>query len=93
MGKMKSASLTSSRTRVSAKGQVVIPKALREAKGWEAGTELVVEPTADGLTLRAAHAKRAEAAADLLGCTGYRGPRRTLAEMGEAIARGARGQR
>ena len=79
---------------MSAKGQVVIPKVLRDARGWEPGTELVVEAAGDGVTLRAAVASRGEAAAGLLGCTGYRGPRRTLAEMDEAIARGAgRGQR
>lgn len=80
-------------TRLSAKGQVVIPKTLRDGRGWEAGTELVVEPTADGLTLRPAHLTRAEAAESLLGCIGYRGPRRSIADMEGAIARGARGHR
>jgi AbrB family looped-hinge helix DNA binding protein len=39
-------------TSVSTKGQVVLPKTIREAKGWAAGTKLVVEATRDGVLLR-----------------------------------------
>ena len=39
-------------TRVSAKGQVVIPKSLRERLAWAPGTPLDVIETAEGLTLR-----------------------------------------
>ena len=41
-----------SSTRLSAKGQVVIPKAIREAGGWRPGLELEVEATDDGAILR-----------------------------------------
>jgi AbrB family looped-hinge helix DNA binding protein len=41
-------------TVVSTKGQVVLPKAIRESKGWVAGKELVIEETRDGVLLRAA---------------------------------------
>jgi AbrB family looped-hinge helix DNA binding protein len=77
-------------TVLSQKGQVVIPKKIRDDRGWEPGMRLVVEPTADGLTLRPLEATRAEGAASLLGIAGYRGPRRSLAEMEAAIAKGAR---
>lgn len=40
------------RTRLSNKGQVVIPKHVREAHGWEPGLELVVEGTSDGIMLK-----------------------------------------
>jgi AbrB family looped-hinge helix DNA binding protein len=39
-------------TVVSAKGQVVLPKPLRDALGWAPGTRLVVEQTPEGLLLR-----------------------------------------
>jgi len=39
-------------TRVSAKGQIVIPKHLRDQLAWCPGTELEIEESADGLLLR-----------------------------------------
>jgi AbrB family looped-hinge helix DNA binding protein len=36
------------RTRITGKGQVVIPKAVRERLRWNPGTELGVEATEDG---------------------------------------------
>jgi AbrB family looped-hinge helix DNA binding protein len=41
-------------TVVSTKGQVILPKAIRDSKRWGAGTELIVEETREGLLLRAA---------------------------------------
>jgi AbrB family looped-hinge helix DNA binding protein len=79
-----------SSTRLSAKGQVVIPKTIRDASGWRPGLELIVEVTEDGVVLRPRALTRARAAEELLGCTGYRGPRRSLAEMSAAIAREAK---
>ena len=80
-------------TRLSAKGQVVIPKAVRDASGWRPGLELVVERTDAGVVLRPRALTRARAAAELLGCAGYRGPRRSLAEMEAAVTREARSRR
>ena len=39
-------------TRVSEKGQVVVPKAARERLGWRAGTELEIVESNDAITLR-----------------------------------------
>ena len=39
-------------TKVSDKGQVVVPKALRDLKGWPAGTDLEVIDAGDGVLLR-----------------------------------------
>lgn len=89
ISKMPARSLTVTTT-LSEKGQVVIPKVLRDQRGWEPGLRLVVEPTPEGLTLRPLQATRAEAAATLLGFTNYRGPRRSLRDMDLAIRRGAR---
>lgn len=39
-------------TTVSTKGQVVLPKALRDRHGWKPGTRLVVEDAPGGVMLR-----------------------------------------
>jgi AbrB family looped-hinge helix DNA binding protein len=40
-------------TKLSSKGQVVLPKSVRDAGGWREGTEFVVEAVAGGVVLRA----------------------------------------
>jgi AbrB family looped-hinge helix DNA binding protein len=77
-------------TRVSSKGQVVIPKEVRDRHGWKAGTVLSIEDHADGVSLVSGPAVPRTTLADLIGCTGYRGPRRTLRQMDQAIAKAAR---
>ena len=42
------------RTIVSTKGQVILPKAIRDHQQWTAGTRLIVEETANGVLLRSA---------------------------------------
>ena len=39
-------------TRLSSKGQVIIPKALRSSHQWEAGLEFMVIDTGDGVLLK-----------------------------------------
>jgi AbrB family looped-hinge helix DNA binding protein len=39
-------------TRLSTKGQIVLPKALRDSKAWKAGTEFTVEERPEGILLR-----------------------------------------
>ena len=48
------AKAASARTRVSTKGQVILPKAIRDKRKWTAGTELTVEETAEGVLLKPA---------------------------------------
>jgi AbrB family looped-hinge helix DNA binding protein len=50
-------------TVVSSKGQVVIPKALRDAFGWDHGTRLTIAADESGIVLRAAPTKKARVAA------------------------------
>jgi AbrB family looped-hinge helix DNA binding protein len=42
------------RTRVSTKGQIVLPKAIRDRRGFAPGVELVIEERPEGVLLRAA---------------------------------------
>jgi len=41
-------------TRLSSKGQVILPKSIRDAHRWQPGTEFVVEETTEGILLRPA---------------------------------------
>ncbi|MBI3210937.1 MAG: AbrB/MazE/SpoVT family DNA-binding domain-containing protein [Candidatus Solibacter usitatus] len=41
-------------TRLSTKGQIVLPKTIRDSREWEPGTEFYFEETADGVLLRPA---------------------------------------
>lgn len=80
--------------RLSTKGQLIIPKDIRDRHGWGPGTELSLEDRDGAVILREASPALPETTLqDLIGCTGYRGPARTLEDMEEAIAKGAREQR
>ena len=72
-------------TRVSTKGQVILPKAVRERRHWGPGTRLVVEETPDGVLLKAAPLFRATRPEDVGGMLAYSGPPKTLKEMDAAI--------
>jgi AbrB family looped-hinge helix DNA binding protein len=78
------------RARVSSKGQLVLPKEIRESRGLGPGSELEIEEVPGGILLKVVRGPEPASVDDLLGCTGYRGPRKTLEEMAEAIRRGAR---
>lgn len=73
-------------TKISTKGQVILPKAIRERRKWGAGTRLVVEETADGVLLKAAPLFAPTRPEDVFGMLHYSGPPKTIEEMDEAIA-------
>ena len=74
-------------TRLSSKGQVIIPKHVRDSHGWKEGTEFVVESTQDGVFLRPKRVFKRTTIDEVAGCLAgsYKGPRRTLKEMDAAI--------
>lgn len=80
-------------TRLSTKGQLIIPKEIRDRHGWEAGAELEIEDRGDCLVVRKTGELPETTLEDLIGCTGYQGPRRSLDDMAAAIAEGARQSR
>ncbi len=81
------------KTTVSTKGQVVIPREIRQHYGWGAGTQLEVEEFEDGVIFREIRAFPVTRIEDLIGCLDYSGPSKTLEEMEKAVARGARDHR
>jgi AbrB family looped-hinge helix DNA binding protein len=48
------ANAAGAKSRVSTKGQIVLPKAIRDRRKWAPGTELTVEETPDGVLLKTA---------------------------------------
>lgn len=76
-------------TKLSTKGQLIIPKDVRDRHGWAAGTELVVEDLGHAVVIRSLDAVKPTTLKDVLGCLRYSGRPKTLAEMEKAIAEGA----
>lgn len=80
-------------TRLSEKGQIVIPKRVRETHGWEAGIEFLIEELEDGVKLKPVKPFKETTIKDVLGCTNYNGPKKTLKDMEAAIEKGAKESR
>ena len=76
-------------TRLSTKGQLIIPKKIRKRHGWDAGTELAVDDEGDRVAVRPAAAGKRTKLRDLLGCLKWEGKPKTLEDMERAIESGA----
>jgi len=72
-------------TTVSAKGQVVLPKPIRRALSWKAGTRLTVESTPEGVTLKRLPVFPGTRIEDVFGCVAYDGPPKSPEEMEAGI--------
>jgi AbrB family looped-hinge helix DNA binding protein len=73
------------KTRLSSKGQVILPKSVRDAHRWPVGMEFNVEDTADGVLLRPAKPFGIARLEDLAGCLRVEGAPKTIDEMNDAI--------
>ena len=78
-------------TPLSTKGQLILPKAVRDSRGWKTGDRISVEETPEGLLLRrerepAFPPTRIE---DVAGVVKWPGPPVTLADMKVGAADGA----
>ena len=77
-------------TKLSSKGQVIIPKEIRRRHHWEPGQELQTIDTDDGILLRPASPFPETTLREVASCLSYSGKAKTLEEMEEAIKKGAR---
>ncbi len=77
-------------TTISTKGQVILPKAIREQRHWRAGTRLVVEDTAEGVLLKAAPLFPKTRPEDVFGSLRHAGPPKSIEDMAEGIPAEAR---
>ena len=72
-------------TRLSGKGQIIIPKSVRDRHHWRPGTEFVIEETATGIILKPRKLFPPTRLEDGIGCAGYEGPPKTVEEMEQGI--------
>ena len=73
-------------TRLSSKGQVVLPSSIRAARNWKAGVEFSVEETPEGVLLRPLKPFAPTRIEDVFGSAGYIGPSKSVEEMHAAVA-------
>lgn len=83
-------------TLLSSKGQVIIPKALRDAQRWHAGTRLQVVQTAEGVLLQpalpAGKTALVQGLAAIRQRIAYKGLALSLEDMDAAVLREAAAQ-
>lgn len=72
-------------TLMSSKGQVIIPKAIRNSLHWRPGTRFAVEETQAGVLLKPLNAFPPTNLKSGLGCAGYDGPPKSIDEMREGV--------
>lgn len=75
-------------TVLSSKGQIIIPKPLREAHQWKPGQRLEIIESGEGVMLKPTKPFPLTTLAEVAGSLAYKGKAKTLAEMEEAIAKG-----
>jgi AbrB family looped-hinge helix DNA binding protein len=74
-------------TRLSTKGQIVLPKSIRASRAWGPGTEFTWEETSDGILLRPSTHFPPSDLKDVAGCLRSKHKSRTPAQMRAAIGR------
>jgi AbrB family looped-hinge helix DNA binding protein len=72
-------------TRLSSKGQLILPKSVRDARRWGPGTEFSIEEREEGVLLRPLKRLAPTRLDDVAGKLRTTGPARTLREMDGAI--------
>lgn len=81
-------------TKLSSKGQVVLPKSVRDAGGWREGTEFIVETVEGGVVLRALKPFGPTSLDEVAGMLQYKGAPKSLEDFDSGIrAEVARRQR
>jgi AbrB family looped-hinge helix DNA binding protein len=76
-------------TLLSSKGQIIIPKAMRDARHWHAGTRLEVQDTPEGLLLKPVIASQktplAQGLASIRQRIAHQGPAVSIEAMNAAV--------
>ena len=78
-------------TKLSSKGQVIIPKPLRNALHWKPGQQLeAIGVEGGGILLKPVHPFPPATLDQVAACLRYSGSTKTLADMEEAIQQGVK---
>ena len=72
-------------TRVSTKGQVILPEAILQRLQWGAGTQLLVEETAEGVLLRPVSVCAPTEPKEVFGSLPFSGKPKTIREMNAGV--------
>jgi AbrB family looped-hinge helix DNA binding protein len=75
------------RTRLSTKGQIILPKGIRDSRAWVPGTEFTIEDTGEGILLRPVARFKETDLNDVAGCLRFNGRPKTIAQMNAGIAK------
>ena len=81
------------KTKLSTKGQVVLPKSIRASHRWKPGTEFIIEDLDEGILLKPKAGTKAGTWESIIGCVRYAGPRKSIKEMDDAVAAEARSRK
>ncbi len=76
-------------TQLSSKGQVIIPKVLRNKYNWNPGQKLNVIDTGDGILLKPSRPFKETTIDQVAGILKYSGKTVSVDQMNEAIKKGA----
>jgi AbrB family looped-hinge helix DNA binding protein len=79
-------------TRLSTKGQIILPKSVRESRAWTPGTEFTVEETSYSVLLRPAWRFPQTSHDEVAGCLRYHEKPKTPRQMDAAIQREVKGR-
>ena len=74
-------------TRLSTKGQIILPKNIRDGRAWGHGTEFIVEELRDGVLLRPAVRFSKTSLGEVAGCLKSKRNAKTPAQMRASIRR------
>jgi AbrB family looped-hinge helix DNA binding protein len=77
--------------KLSTKGQIVIPKEIRDELAWQAGTELTLVTSSSGLMLKAAPTKTVRKLEDLIGMLKHNGKPIPIEELCKPVDIARRG--
>ncbi|VAW90279.1 hypothetical protein MNBD_GAMMA17-1686 [hydrothermal vent metagenome] len=75
-------------TKLSSKGQVIIPKPLRTSHHWEAGQELIIEDFGDGILLKPKNSFEETTIKDVASCLKFKGKTKSFEDIDAAISKG-----
>lgn len=78
-------SLITATIALSSKGQVVIPKEIRDQLHWDAGTQIALVSSASGVTLKAVPKQTGRKFADLIGLLKHEGSPLSIEELSKPV--------
>jgi AbrB family looped-hinge helix DNA binding protein len=79
-------------TTMSSKGQIVIPRQIRQNHGWQPGVSFTITEKDNSLILVQVSTKKTTKLKDVIGCAGYQGKKKSFAQMDTGILEEAKRQ-